>query len=712
VHTYEHLRAVAAAAYASGNPALLKALDDYLQKIEQEITPSGAPAGDEWISGRPGNATTTGYEYCSLQELMDGYIDLLAKTGSTSFGDQAEQLFFNAAQGARNPDASCIAYLKTDNSYYMTGGLNGDSSDPNQTRYKYSPVHQDVAVCCVPNAGRIAPYFIDRMWMRNSTGLVATLLGPCKVTTTWEGVPLTILEKTVYPDEFSFDFQIMADHPVNFTLAIRKPAWTRDQSISYPYTEKNGYYLIRRTWQPGESVHLRLYTDVAVRQDRNSETYFTHGPLVLARPIGATAEISKRYPLPGFFDYHYRPDNIVIYAYNGGPIEHSGNDRFEVALYDTAQRRHVRVWLKPMAKTILRQVTFPGPLSGFTQSVDRFKLDSLFDILSSRNLAMGAISIMQNGKIAYQRTVGKDHSPAATYRIGSITKVFTGIMIYELIDAKRLSLEDTLSEFFPDLPNAGKITIAEMLGHRSGLANFTAPANNFDTWKEQPQTHEQLLTFIRGQRPDFPPGTKADYNNSNFLLLGYILEKIYRKPYKDIVKERIIQKLGLHDTYYGDHAGFQGSEAASYKYFDNQWRPEKAVYLDNFSGAGAIISTPNDLCTFITAIFSGKFISKASLARMTRIEKDGYGWGMFSFGDSLHTGYGHNGKTEGFASSMQYANSSLVLETRGQQFTLDALSDREFRNVRFGFFFDFDKDGRQLVVHDAATTYWLHKDPN
>jgi DUF1680 family protein len=359
VHTYEHLRAVAAAAYASGNPELLKALDDYLHKIAQEITPSGAPAGDEWIAERPGNATTTGYEYCSLQELMDGYIDLLAKTGSPSFGDQAEQLFFNAAQGARDPDAACISYLKTDNSYCMTGGLNGDSSNPRQTRYKYSPVHQDVAVCCIPNAGRIAPYFIDRMWMRNTSGLVATLLGPCKVSTTWKGTPLTIREKTVYPDDFTFDFQIIADRPVNFTLAIRKPAWTTRQTINYIYTEKDGYFLITRTWQPGESVHLKLYTDVAVHRDRNNETYFTHGPLVLARPISATAEITKRYPLPGFFDYHYRPDNLVIYAYKGGEIEHTGNARFEATLYDTARQREIRVWLTPMGGTILRQVTFP-----------------------------------------------------------------------------------------------------------------------------------------------------------------------------------------------------------------------------------------------------------------------------------------------------------------------------------------------------------------
>lgn len=424
----------------------------------------------------------------------------------------------------------------------------------------------------------------------------------------------------------------------------------------------------------------------------------------------------------------------------------------------------------------LLTITIAHP--GRTQIIDRVRLDSLFNSLTAHNLAMGSISIMQNGRLVYQRTAGNDQDPVAAYRIGSITKVFTATMIYELIDAKRLSLDDTLSKFFPDLANAGKITIAEMLGHRSGLANFTATAASFNSWKEQPHSHEQLIAFIKNQPPDFTPGQKADYNNSNFLLLGYILEKIEHKPYKDLVTEKIIRKLGLTHTYYSDHAGFQPSEAVSYKYSDNQWKPEKAVYLDNFGGAGAMISTPQDLCTFITAIFAGRFMGKTSLARMTRIEKDGYGWGMFSFGDSLHPGYGHSGQTEGFGSSMRYfpggglaiayctngevypkdfildevfkvcfgepvavptfmpvpvtkerlqplagtyngdnnlqitcsiVNDSLVLETKGRLFAIDALSDREFHNRQFGFFFEFDPANKELVVHDAPETYWLKK---
>jgi len=365
VHTYEHLRAVAAAAWASGNARLEAALKDYLAKISQELTPSGAPAGDEWIGKRPGDATTTGYEYCSLQELMDSYIDLLQKTGAASFGDRIERLFFNAAQGARDPQASCIAYLKTDNSYQMTGGLNGDTT-AHQIRYKYSPVHQDAAVCCAPNAGRIAPYFVDGMWMLSSTGPVATLLGPCTVTTAWKNVPLTIREKTGYPNDAVFEFAIEAAKPVSFTLSIRKPAWADRFTLNVPYTEKDGYIRVTKTWKPGQKIRLELHSSVESNKDRKGATWFTYGPLVLAHPIAATGTITKRFPLPGFYDYQYRPDSLVLYHYKDGkpsrsadPYSGFGAVRFKVPMVDAGNVNHSdSVSLVPMGGTILRQVTF------------------------------------------------------------------------------------------------------------------------------------------------------------------------------------------------------------------------------------------------------------------------------------------------------------------------------------------------------------------
>ena len=103
---------------------------------------------------------------------MDAWISLLGKTGNRAFGDKAEHLFFNAAMGAIHPTESAICYLKTDNAFSLTGGKNGDTSNIHQTRYCYSPVHKEAAVCCVPNAGRIGPYYIQNMWMKDKDWLL------------------------------------------------------------------------------------------------------------------------------------------------------------------------------------------------------------------------------------------------------------------------------------------------------------------------------------------------------------------------------------------------------------------------------------------------------------------------------------------------------------------------------------------------------------
>jgi len=126
VHTYEHLRPLIVAAYASGSSELQKSLAIYLSRIEKCITITGGAIGDEWIAKRLADATKTGYEYCSLQELLDSYSLLLQKTGNAKTADEIETIFYNAAQGSRNPYHSSIAYLKTDNSFEMLGTKNGE----------------------------------------------------------------------------------------------------------------------------------------------------------------------------------------------------------------------------------------------------------------------------------------------------------------------------------------------------------------------------------------------------------------------------------------------------------------------------------------------------------------------------------------------------------------------------------------------------------
>ncbi|RYD86519.1 MAG: hypothetical protein EOP54_30250, partial [Sphingobacteriales bacterium] len=280
VHTYEHLRTVAAAYYTTGNPQLKTALNNFLNKITLATTASGGPVGDEWVGNRA-DATQRGYEYCSLQELLHSYASLYTKSGNSGYGNKIEKLFFNAAQGARNPDASCIAYLKTDNSYAMNGWRNLDSADSHQVRYKYSPVHQDAAVCCVPNAGRIAPYYVQNMWLKGTNSLVAALLGPSTVKTMVNGKAVTVNEVTEYPNNNTIAFEVTAANAA-FDLKIRKPDWVNKFTVNTKYREEDGFIIISKKWNGKQTIKVDFTPEVKVNHDLNNEVYFTYGALVLA----------------------------------------------------------------------------------------------------------------------------------------------------------------------------------------------------------------------------------------------------------------------------------------------------------------------------------------------------------------------------------------------------------------------------------------------
>lgn len=359
VHTYEHLRSLAAAYQATGDPSLAKGLKGFLAKIDKTTTATGGPVGDEWIGGKGADATTRGYEYCSIHELMHSYLELYQKSGDNTFAGKAEHMFFNAALGARDPEQSCIAYLKSDNSYAMTGGLNGDTSVKTQTRYKYSPAHQDAAVCCVPNAGRIVPYYIQHMWLREGNDLVASLFGPSVLNTESGGKRVVITEETGFPDIHRIRFIVEGDG-ATFALKIRKPAWAKGVKSSVTFKEADGFLTIRKKWAGREVIDLEFVTGLTVKQDVNREYYFQYGPLVLAHPIQAIATRTRSFPVAGFSDLMYRPQNLAVLQYlpGQGPVQKAGTSQFSVLLYNPATGKAEAVNLEPVGQTILRQVTF------------------------------------------------------------------------------------------------------------------------------------------------------------------------------------------------------------------------------------------------------------------------------------------------------------------------------------------------------------------
>ena len=294
------------------------------------------------------------------------------------------------------------------------------------------------------------------------------------------------------------------------------------------------------------------------------------------------------------------------------------------------------------------------------KSFNKPRLDSLLTLLQGHNKAMGSLAISVDGQIIYSRAFGyrsinkgekivSDSHPK--YGVGSIPKMFPATMIFQLIEEGKLKLNDRLAKWFPELPNAQKITIGNMLDHRSGLHNFTADTA-FWQYVTQPCAEAELTAIFAKQKPDFEPDEKAEYSNTNFVLLGYIIERITKKAYSEELKERIVSKIGLNDTYYGGKTNVKNNEAHSYAFAVN-WMQMEETDMSIPGGAGAIISTPTDLTKFIEALFAGKLISKDHLNLMKTLN-DNFGMAMFETDFDGKKGYGHDGGIDLFRSTLTY----------------------------------------------------------
>ena len=289
------------------------------------------------------------------------------------------------------------------------------------------------------------------------------------------------------------------------------------------------------------------------------------------------------------------------------------------------------------------------------------RIDSLLKALDDNNKAMASVTITKNGVVEYSKAIGfidntgakpVNSTPETRYRIGSISKMFTSVMILQLIEEKKLSLETPLSEFFSKIPNSKTITIADLLNHHSGLFNFTN-SEDYPKWMTEPRSRQQLLDLFESQEPVFAPGTKGEYSNTNFVLLGFIIEDVTGKSYQENLTTRITSRIGIKNTMYGGKINHAFNEASSFGNEDSKWviLPETDMSIPH--GAGAVISSTPDLTLFITALFDGKLLNENSLKSMTTM-KDGFGLGTFKIPFHERYAFGHNGGIDGFSSSLAY----------------------------------------------------------
>ena len=296
--------------------------------------------------------------------------------------------------------------------------------------------------------------------------------------------------------------------------------------------------------------------------------------------------------------------------------------------------------------------------AGFSQQFDKTKLDSYFDTLESNNKFMGSVAVSRNGELIYTKSLGfadieqgLKANENSKYRIGSISKTFTTVLIFKAIEENKLNTNQTIDKFFPTINNAEKITIEHLLYHRSGILSLTDD-QFYLHWNTQAKTKPEMIEIITKAGSVFEPDTKTSYSNSNFVLLSYILEEIYHKSYTNILKEKIIKPMGLQNTYYGQKINGMDNECNSYKYTEG-WKKEPETDMSIPLGAGGIVSTPIDLTLFGEALFKGKLVSEKSLKQMQTI-KEYCGMGLFQMPFYDQSGFGHTGGIDGFMSMFAY----------------------------------------------------------
>ena len=362
----------------------------------------------------------------------------------------------------------------------------------------------------------------------------------------------------------------------------------------------------------------------------------------------------------------------------------------------------------------MKQIYLLIILIGFTPIYSQFstendlnksKLDSIFDAKEIDNKFMGTLSIFKNNKEIYSRSTGysdienniKSNSNTK-YRIASISKTFTSVLIMQLIEEGKLTLDTKLSTFKPQVKLAEQITIEQLLSHRSGIYNYT-DLKDYRSWMETPMSDEELIDKINKKGRRFKPNKKFEYSNSNYFLLSLIIEIIEEESFNKVLDNKIIKPFKLSQTYCCEN--IKNDETAKSYYMEGDlWKEASDTDLRISSGSGGLISTSKDVNKFFNLLSNHKIISEESLDKMTNNLTNGdYGFGLMKVEFFDKTGFGHDGRIDGFISnafifpndnlSITYLSNvfgwdirTLYVEIMGYNFKTDYVDNNKYSTLK------------------------------
>ncbi len=324
------------------------------------------------------------------------------------------------------------------------------------------------------------------------------------------------------------------------------------------------------------------------------------------------------------------------------------------------------------------------------------RFDELMTSYQELGLFNGAVLVATNGEVVFSRGYGLANMewgiPNGTdtkFRLGSITKQFTAMIVMQLVEENKLSLNAMVADVLPYFRSdiGSKITVHHLLTHTSGLPNYTAHPDFFANASRDTFEVEEFITSFCSDDLEFEPGSKFRYSNSGYFVLGAIIEEVSGESYEQELETRILERLEMSDTGYDHAAEVMERRAAGYERAGKSYR--NADYLDMSTpyAAGALYSTAEDLLRWDQALYGDTLLSESGKAKMFEpfLDDYAYGWGVtkvpIGIDEMERTVIAHGGGINGFNTLI-----ARVIEDRHLVVLLNNTGSANLRAMQNGIF--------------------------
>ncbi len=289
------------------------------------------------------------------------------------------------------------------------------------------------------------------------------------------------------------------------------------------------------------------------------------------------------------------------------------------------------------------------------------RMEQVVQSYVSNKSFMGSVLVIRDKTVLLEKGYGSadlewdiPNSPTTKFRLGSITKQFTAASILLLEERGKLNINDPVKKYMADAPAAwDKVTIYNLLTHTSGIPSFTG-FPDYESTEATPTTPEKLVARFRDKPLEFQPGEKFAYDNSGYVLLGYLIEKISGQTYAQFVQENIFTPLQMKDSGYDSNSAIIMHRASGYSNGKEGIENAGFVHMTIPFAAGSLYSTVEDLARWEQGLFGGKVLSPASLQKMTTPFKENYAFGLAVSTANGHKLFEHGGGIEGFNTHLAY----------------------------------------------------------